>query len=255
MGNLIRMDLYRMRKEKRFWICLGLAFLLALGQTPLQKLLTVLSGMLDNTIAFPPTAEVSAIIADPFPFLNAMLAMLSACGFFYADIEGGYIKNIAGQMPKRGYTVLSKFIAIIFHNLIFMAIGIMGNLAGTVIFQRLVTDADLMQGVITFLMRFMLIQSICSILLFFTTTLRNKSLGTVAAVLLGTGLMFLAYAAVSSGISELFKLEDFDISKYMPDQLLNEAKPDVLKSVLSSVITTVIFLPLAIHIFDKRDVK
>ena len=38
MGKLIRMDLYRMLKSKTFLICLLLAFLLALGNAPFEKL-------------------------------------------------------------------------------------------------------------------------------------------------------------------------------------------------------------------------
>ena len=34
MLNLIRMDLYRMRKNRTFWICLILAMLSAFVQTP-----------------------------------------------------------------------------------------------------------------------------------------------------------------------------------------------------------------------------
>ena len=39
MGNLIRMDLYRMNKAKSFRVCLILTFAFALASTPLEKLL------------------------------------------------------------------------------------------------------------------------------------------------------------------------------------------------------------------------
>ena len=117
MGNLLRMDLYRMRKAKSFWVCLILAFLFGLLSTPGVKLMTVVAGLVSNEKnLFPATADLSGIIKAPFPILNAMLALLSVNSFFYADVENGYIKNIAGQMPKRGYTIFSKFLAVIPHN-------------------------------------------------------------------------------------------------------------------------------------------
>ena len=256
MGNLLRMDLYRMTKAKSFWVCLGIAFGLALLQTPFLWGLTLLSRLFSSeAAAFPKTAMLSGIIADPFPLLNGMLCLLSACSFFYADVENGYIKNIAGQMPKRGFTVLSKFLAVIPHTLLFMAAGLIGNLIGTVIFQRIVSDGEVMQGVLFFLMRLLLMQSICAILLLVTASFQNKSLGTVLAVLLGLGLLGLIYSLIDSGINQVFPNKGFVITDYMPDQLLSRPKPPVLDSVIVSAVTTAIFLPLSIRVFDRRDVK
>ena len=53
MGNLIRMDLYRMLKARSFYVCLILTFALALVSEPLGKLLF----MLANTLS----AEVGSI--------------------------------------------------------------------------------------------------------------------------------------------------------------------------------------------------
>ena len=41
----------------------------------------------------------------------------------------------------------------------------------------------------------------------------------------------------------------------MPDQLLGQLKPPVLDSILVSAATTALFLPLSVHVFDRRDVK
>ena len=39
MGKLIRMDLYRMLKSKSFLVCLAIAFVLALVNAPVAKLM------------------------------------------------------------------------------------------------------------------------------------------------------------------------------------------------------------------------
>ena len=43
MVNLIRMDLYRMRKSKAFIVCQALVFVLGLLSAPLEKLLFTLN--------------------------------------------------------------------------------------------------------------------------------------------------------------------------------------------------------------------
>ncbi len=256
MANLLRMDLYRMRKAKSFWICLGIAFALALLQTPLAWGLSMVGRMLSaEALPFPTTAQMSNILRDPFLMLNGMLCLLSACSFFYADMENGYIKNIAGQMPRRGFTVLSKYLAILPHNLLFMVAGIIGNLIGTVLFQQIVLDGEILDAVVSFLMKILLIQSVCAILLLVTASFQNKSLGTVIAVLMGLGLMSLVYMMIDTGLDQLFQNKGFSVSDYMPDQLLGQLKPPVLDSILVSLATTALFLPLSVHVFDRRDVK
>lgn len=256
MANLLRMDLYRMRKAKSFWICLGIAFALALLQTPLAWGLSMVGRMLSaEALPFPTTEQMSGILRDPFLMLNGMLCLLSACSFFYADMENGYIKNIAGQMPRRGFTVLSKYLAILPHNLLFMVAGIIGNLIGTVLFQQILLDGDILDAAVSFLMKVLLMQSICTILLLVTASFQNKSLGTVIAVLMGLGLMSLVYMMIDTGLDQLFQNKGFSVSDYMPDQLLGQLKPPVLDSILVSLATTALFLPLSVHVFDRRDVK
>ena len=256
MGNLIKMDLYRMRRSRGFWICLILAFVFALSMTPLEKALTTLASLLSgekNT--FDAQAKLSAIIADPFPMLNAMLAMLSACIFFYMDMENGYIKNIAGQMPEKGYSILSRFLAFIPYNLLFMLAGIGGNLLGTVFLRRITADSAVAGSLVTFLMKFLLLQAMCAILLLVTATFQNKSLGTVLAVLLGTGILSLLYFGIDSALHSLLPKMNFSITGYMPDQLLGQAAPKVFRSVLVSAVTAALFLFWAVRLFDKRDIK
>ncbi len=256
MGNLIRMDLYRLVKSTSFRVCAILAFVLAMAQTPLLWGLTLLGRMFSEEASeFPKTAALTEIIGNPLPFLNAMLAMLSACAFFYADVENGYIKNIAGQMPKRGFTVLSKYFAMIPHNLVFMLLGVIGTLIGTVFLQQIVPGGSVLDSIYVFLVKFLLLQSVCTILILVTAAFRNKSLGTVLAVLFGMGMMGLIYGGLSAGISQLLGLENFSLGDYMPDQLLGSTNPGIMRSILVSAVTTAIFLPVSIRVFDRRDVK
>ena len=183
MGKLIRMDLYRMLKAKSFMVCLIIAFVLALANMPLAKLLFALARSLSPEIneTFMAQVSLSAILSEPFPMISLMLLLISLCFFFYADMENGYIKNIAGQMPMKGFTVLSKFMAAIVHNVIFAAAGIIGNLIGNVIVRRIIPDVNVLESIRVLVLQIMLVQSLCAILLLAVTTLRSKSLGMILA--------------------------------------------------------------------------
>ena len=245
-----------MRKMKSFWISLILAFVLALSVTPALKLISIVSRILVNeTDLFPSTVNLSSIISNPFPLINTMLVLLTANAFFFMDIENGFIKNIAGQVPEKGYTVLSKFVAIIPYNLLFMLAGLAGSMIGTLPFQKIVLDARVQSSVAVFCVKFLLLQSICAILLLVTAGFRSKTLGTVLAVLMGTGGMSLAYVGVDIALGKLLPGKNFMISEFMPDQLLKSSFPKPMVSILVSAVTGVFFLLLAIHVFGKRDVK
>lgn len=256
MGKLIRMDLYRMLKSKSFLICLLLTAALAMGSAPLSKLLfTVLNSLSpDPSRTFDAEVSLSGMIRDPFPMLGLMLALLSLCWFFYADVENGYIKNIAGQMPMKGFTILSKFAAAFVHNLIFVAVSILGSVIGSLIVQRVVVDSNVLDSIRVLALKVLLIQSLSALLLLVVSTFRSKSFGMVLAVLFGLGLTPLIYLAINEGLNSIFG-KGIDIAKYMPDTVMNEDPLDTLKALAAAVVASVVFLFPAIRIFDRKDVK
>ena len=256
MINLIRMDLYRMRKARSFWVCLVLCFVSALSQMPLTWALGQLGRLFgEGNFALTASTTLSSLLNDPLPMLNTMLCLLSAGAFFYADMENGYIKNIAGQVPKRGLTVLSKFMAILPHNLLFMLVGLVGGILSALIFTPIRLDGQELTALRNFVLRFLLLQSLSTILLFTASALRSKSLTSVLAVLLGTGVMLVVYSGITLGLGQAINLHGFDLGDYMPDQLLGNPGQNVLRSLLSAGVTGALFLLLAIRVFDRRDVK
>ncbi len=256
MRNLIKMDLYRMGRSRTFWICLIITAVLALTGAPISKLLYNLAASLSSEVreAFPAEVDLSVILRDPFPLAGFMLLLLSLCSFFHADMENGFIKNIAGQMPQKGYTVLSKFLAAIAHNLIFVMTAIAGKVIGTLVVQRIVVNSGAADGIRVLLLKLLLIQGISAVLLLAVTTLRSKSLGMILAVLFGLGLTPLIYLGVNEALSTVFG-KDVDISRYMADAVLRENPLETGRAILTAVVTGGLFLLLAIRIFDRKDVN
>lgn len=256
MGKLIRMDLYRMLKSKTFLVCLSVAFVLALANALVAKLMYTLANSLSSEIneTFAAEVNLSDLLSDPFPMMGLMLALLSLCFFFYADVENGYIKNIAGRMPMKGFTILSKFVASGVHNLIFAAAGIIGNLIGTVLVQRIVMDANVLDSIRVLALKLLLAQSLCAMLVLVVSTFRSKSLGMILAVLFGMGLTSLIYMGINECLKPLFG-EGTDISKIMPDTVMNETPLGTPKALAVAIVAGAVFLLPAIRIFDRKDVK
>ena len=258
MINLIKMDLHRMFKARSFKVCLILAFLISFCQMPVLKLVSMLLAMIPGTGSIagliPKRVNLSSLIGNPFPGINFMLMMFSACYFFYADLEHGFIKNIAGQMPKRGYTVLSKYLSSIVHNLIFVAVGIIGNVIGNVLIVKLVMDKDIMKMAGASCLRFLLAMGLTAILLLVVAALRSKTFGMVLTVIFGAEVLNLVYLGIDAAVLMAFK-KSISIEKYMPDQLVWQSNPKLTLALPVAAVTILVFLLLAIRIFDRRDVK
>ena len=256
MHKLIRMDLYRMLKSRSFLACLLLAFLLAAAEAPLGKLMVTIALSFAPGTANPFTADasLSAILSNPFPMMGLLMALLSLCWFFYADMEHGYIKNIAGQMPMKGFTILSRFLAAAVHNLVFAAVGILGNLAGTLLVQRIAMDAQVLEVLRILALKLLLAHSLCAALLLVAATFRSKSFAMVLAVLLGLGLTPLLYAGISEGLGSLLN-RSIDIAGYMPDTVMGENPLGTGKALAVALAWGAVFLVPAVRIFDRKDVK
>ena len=258
MNHLIRMDLYRMVKARSFKVCLVLAFLFGFIGMPLLRLLTMIMKFIPGSDSvsgiIPESVMISSLFSNMFPALNCMILLFSACYFFYADLEHGYIKNIAGQMPKKGYTVLSKFCAVIPHNLILITAGIVGNIVGHALTVRLVADSDILKTLGFMLIRFLLLQGLCAILLLVTASLHSKTFGMVLCVGIGTGMMNLIYKGIDAGVLLALK-KSVSIENYMPDQLLWDQAPKLIPSLPVAAVVMILFLLLAVWLFNKRDVK
>lgn len=112
MANLIKMDLRRLFLSKVFYITMGIVAFLNIVILTAIPLLTKM---------FAPGAEASVtklsdIIANPFSIPWMIIAVfISMVSFSYADMANGYIKNIAGQIPRKSDTVVSKVAVIGVH--------------------------------------------------------------------------------------------------------------------------------------------
>ena len=261
MANLIKMDMRRLFHSKVFYITMGIvAFLniVILAAVPMVSKLLMPQAEAGVT-------NLSSIIAGPFSIGWMIIAVfISMVSFSYADMANGYIKNIAGQISRRSDSVFSKLVVIGIHNLEFFVVAslsmLLGNLIGCGLGGgQIVADSQVFGGILTLLLKWLLSMAVCSILLFFTTGVKNKTLATIIGVVLGTGTMGLVYGGINAAVSGIFKVEGFDLSMYMPDSLLSSVNvtdnTGVINAVIVSAAFIAVFTALTVKVFNTKDIK
>ena len=195
-----------------------------------------------------PPATLTSSIVSPFylPFF-IILMFASLVSFSYADIANGYIKNIAGQLPHKSSTIISKFIVIGLHNLLFLAVGSLTNTLGNLMLSGMgmihfVNDGMALQAILTLLLKWMLSMALASILMFVTIGIKNKILASIVGVIIGTGSLGLAYMGLSTAADTVFRTDGF-------------VGEDVTEAVIVSLVCIAIFMTLTVKVFDRSDVK
>lgn len=292
MGNIIRMDIYRLVTSLSFKVCLVIVFIVNLANGPLTKVIYNVSKMIleksDTEESRKSLAEMGEwvsefhlgnIIAEQIGTICTVVFLLCIVYFCFADIQHGYIKNIAGQFPSRGHIIVSKFSVIQFTIFVFYLVTIIGNVVGQLIVGRSIkfdmfyaasTDAE--TGIVTaessftmghalaeFGLKFLLLSGICALILLLTTGIGSNVAGTIVAVLCGAGFTGLAYSGISAGINKLFKLkEDFALSDYMPDSLYRTdlfRDGAAVRGLISGIVTIVVLMFLTTRLYNKKDIK
>ena len=268
MHRLMNMERYKLRTSKLFLILMGVLFVLNAALTAGMLFLmnslsqiTEIDGVavegLDSVIDH---VNLSDAIASPFSIsLLLIIVFVSAVSFLYSDMENGYIKNIAGQLPNRGVLVNAKFIIVAIHNFLFFVCAVLSSILGNAIGSKVVVDDAVPQGIATVLLKWLLSISLTCILIMITTGFKNKTLATVMGVFFATGLLSLVYMGINTAASKFIKNVEFDISDFMPDSLMSSVdvinNEYVMNAIVMSIIFIVLFLTITYIIFRKRDVK
>ena len=264
MGKLIKMDIYRLFQSKLFWILcavtFGIEMIISFG---LPFLLDMVKNFSDNPDSNNITNDVSfsSLVSEPITGLLLIVMFASVTAFLFADIRNGYIKNIAGQLPKKGHTVVSKFVASIIHNFIFMLFGFLGSFIGNLLCPKttIFFDNKILSALVVVVLNLILSMAMVSIILFLTTGLRNKTLASIVSVLFSVSALSLLYMGINK-LLEVVGLKEFDIGNYMPDQLYGQkfdlaAVNSVISAALVGIAFCAVFLFLTVAIVNKRDVK
>ena len=261
MVNIIKMDLYRLFKSRSFKVVLIVVVILNLLYGSYDRLNTYLSAKSvvegEDPVVWSKTVDFAKFLRKPIFYFDCIMTLLSIVWFSHSDLSHGYIKNIAGQLPKKGYTVISKFIVVGVQNFFLLTAAVIGQAIGYLPYASIDFTDEIGDGIKHFWIKWLLLLSISAIILLFSSGLKSKNAATTIAVLMGGKILTTTYALLDIGIHKLSidAIDDFYISNYMPDTLMAFARPDVKTSVIVSLVIIAVFMTATVRIFNKRDVN
>ena len=261
MVNMIKMDMYRLFKSKSFKVVLIVVIILNLLYGSYNRLNTYLTAKSlaegEDPVVWAKTVDFAKFLRKPVFYFDCIMTLLSIVWFSHSDLSHGYIKNIAGQLPKKGHTVISKFIVVGVHNFFLLAAAVIGQLIGYLPYSEIDFSHELSNGILHFWIKWLLLLSISAIILLFSSGFKSKNAATTIAVLMGGKVLTLTYALVSAGIRKVPAdfLKHFELTDYMPDALMSFAQPSVKTSVIVSLVIIAVFMTATVKIFNKKDVN
>ena len=255
MLNLMKMEWYKLRTGKLFYLLMLVVFVV---NGLIALLVPIVSRLFMPEIAVSDT--MASVLTSPFTVgLLLIPVFISAISFLYSDFTGGFVKTIAGQVGNRGKMVIAKFVVLGIHNLFFFAAAALSNVAGKAIAGSLVLEGDIVAALMSLLRKWVLSMAVCSIILFFAVGIRNKTIASIFAVVFATGAFSLLYMGISTAVMNIFKISDFSLGDYLPDSLMNSVNVAENTLVVNGIAVAVIFIGVFVTLtyitFKKRDVK
>jgi ABC-2 type transport system permease protein len=191
--------------------------------------------------------------------LSLFVSCMIVSSFIGAEQSCGYIKNIAGQLPNRGMTVISKFVVSCLVQLIVLVIyTIVCSLCAVLFFTSYIKGYSIVALVEGLLIRLLLFCAITAVVLFFCTLTKSHSIAMVIGAIFGIGVTGLVYLAATSLLGML-KIS-INISKLMPDGInglisVSSLGTITVRAIVVSIVFIAGFLIGAVMLFKKRDVK
>ena len=281
MLNMIKMDLYRMFRTKSLyviWIVLAAILLITTSlcktdyelstEKDAMKQEQVTEPTVDNInvgmmVTLPTEPGEKVTVFDIF-FANsqgkfyALFLVIFAVLFSTADISGGYIKNIGGQVGNRGSLIFSRSIALsVFSVLTMTGAFLFQAAANCIVFGELEwgnTKAILSYFVAELALHYALVLICMAIAII----LKNNVISMVIAVCLTMNVMTIVYGVVNSAIQKI-GIQNFQIYKYTITGKLsllpmNPSGNECLAAFGVAIVFIVIMISVSSVVFQKRDI-
>lgn len=287
MLNLIKMDIYRTRKMKSLWILWLIMVMIIFISTALLKTEFVAdqqkieAGAVpdnDGAMATPEPENIDLGIAVVLPesassvptvfdvvYANiqgkfiAIIIAIFAVVFVTADVNHGYIKNIAGQVKHRSMLVVSKAVVLLLYTAITMIITVIVQFAANLILLSSVEFGPWKDLAIYVGLETILHFALTLIIMLVALGIRNN-VGTMAiAICLCMNMMVIIYGLVdkvvgSMGIKGFNTLNYTVTGKISLLPLYAQAGPGI-SALIVGVVFAAVMLAGSCFIFTKRDVR
>ena len=267
------MDLFKLKKSVFFIaICITVFVVTFLAPLLIKGFVELLKNMLSNSGELDPatsnellvmTEELSfpvyfsAVLRSPFggTQLVTIPVMIFLVSYLHQDLNMGYIKNLAGQVPSRGYLAVSKYIVICLAEIVLFIIGIAGSTLGNLISRGVSFEGNIGGGLLEFVLKLLLLWGLTAVLLLISTGLGNKTFAIVTSVVFATGALSIIYMPLSYVLQQLFKNENIHIEQYAPDQMFLLSNINATAAGIEAAVLIAAGLFGTVRLMNKRDIK
>ena len=276
MLNLIKMDLYRLFRSKTLRVGLIAAaitaaacLLLSLGLLEIFKLTAVDDPNAEDTLAslsfvFPMLGWLAgANWAEIVLFTTGSFSLFIGCmitaSFIGTEQSCGYVKNIAGQIPHRGFLSISKFVVTSISQILVLLVYLIVACPLTLaLFGSYINGYAVAELFGAVALRALLFVAVNAVIVFICTFTKSHAVAMVTGAILGIGVTSLVYLAINSVLGML-KIR-LDVSHLMPDGvnglLSIDSVGEVLpKALIVSAVFIIGFVTGTYLLTEKRDVR
>ena len=280
MLNCIKMDLYRMVKMKSFYVILlvimaSIAFTTYLeNAVPEDKEYVLSEEELEGTtqpenINFGMSVYVAGEedgIATVYDFFyanaqakfTALFLAIFVVIFSTADMTGGYLKNIAGQVKKRWWLLVSKSCVVFIYSflILFLFVAFQAVCNGIFLGNASWGDAKLLG--MAFLSQLFLSFAFGMICMMAAIVIKNNLFSMTFSILLSMNFMVIFYSMIDKIIGKLgvkdFHLIEYTVTGHMAMLSKELIGKDVAEAVFVSVIFVLASFLITGRVFEQRDI-
>lgn len=280
MFNLIKMDIHRLFYSKSTWVIFFFVAVLSVFSVTMTN--TDIHMMKEEPSATEETMderqigisveadsewvdgdiEIGSIISvEMRSALLAILCVIFTALFINAEQKNGYIKNIAGQFPRREKLVASKFIAIAFQIFLMMLVFIIGIIvSGFVLWGNrfyLGSSAPILRYLGS---QYLLHLGFAALTMLLCMLTRSSAFSMTSGILLCSGLAVPVYAVVNEIVSDMKPGLKFDINHYVLDgnitmMTLGSASDVLVRGAVVGAAFAIVSVILSMIMIKKRDVR
>ena len=193
--------------------------------------------------------------------LTAILCVIFAALFTCADYKNGFIKNIAGQYPRRGKLILSKFLAIAVQVFLLLFVFVAVTAAASFIFWGekvyLASSLSLLKvlGV-----QYLLHLGVAAFIMLLSILTRSTAFSSTAGIVLCSGLTAYLYSGINQIVSTIKPSWDFNMNNYVLESNmkmigLDTVPTTLLQGAVVGIIFIIASIAFAMLTIQKRDIR
>lgn len=286
MINMIKMDLYRMFKTKSLyviWMIMSLSLLFTAVMAKIedkemmkemqngQKVTAETEEAFDTTenmnlgiVVASPTSPGEKITVYDLIFANtqgkpiALFIAIFAVLFSTSDINNGYIKNIAGQISRRGRLIAVKALSLLVYTVFSFGIAILSQAVWNRIVFGYLEWGDGRKLLLYLGTEIMLHFALAVICMAIAVVLKSNVISMIIAVCMCMNVMMILYEAVDKLISRIgirnFDIMDYSVSGKISFLSMNLTDKESVTAICLSTAYIIIMTAVCSVIFEKRDI-